>query len=243
MGAAAAKAIEDIDDTPGMQAEARLAVATHAVLHWNRFTGADNDDAGIWDAEATSLLSAVDEILGLKETQAFPMASPARRRMDSALGVAMSRLMDEFLSLRVWDASQLEGTGDLRVLDADGELSLTTDEGGTSTGELSLTTTGELHAPDRSVTSWKDVLTTFADDAFSDDLGLICPASLPVLHEIALRVIRAGYTKELLQTFTKAPCLVLDRCAKLLPRHALLPELQFVYSYYMDTSRVDEVQR
>ena len=103
MGAAVAKAHQALEDTagaPGTPAEARLAVAAHALLQWDC-----SPDAGIWDAEAActkrSLLSAVDEILHLKEIHAFPMASPARHRMDTALGVAMSRLMDEFLLLRI----------------------------------------------------------------------------------------------------------------------------------------------
>ena len=220
MGAAVAKALEGIADAPGTLAEARLAVAANAVL---RSPGAD---AVIWDAEATcvnrSLLSAIDEILQLKETAAFPTASPARRRMDGALAVAMSRLMDEFLLLRVWDASQQEGKDGLRV--AAEKLSVSLAPGGsgvwpafptggtTSTGELSVSTTDELRASGRSLSNWPDnALTTSVDGTFSDDLHLICPASLPVLHEIATRVIRAGYTKELLQTFTKAPCHVLDR--------------------------------
>ncbi|CAO2167417.1 unnamed protein product [Urochloa humidicola] len=229
---AVAKALQGIADAwgPGTVAEARLAVAAHAVLHWDR--SPDADDAGVWDAEATcanrGLLTAVDEILHLKETHAFPMASPARRRMDAALGVAMSRLMDEFLLLRVWDASQLEGRHGLRV--AAERLSVSVGPGGsgvclafptggsTSTGELSVSSTGELRASGTSLSSWPDVLSTtvFVDDVFSEDLRLICPASLPVLHEIALRVIRAGYTKELLQTFAKAPCHVLDRFLSIL---------------------------
>ncbi|CAL4946068.1 unnamed protein product [Urochloa decumbens] len=225
MGAAVAKAKEDIAAAPGTLAEARLAVAAHAVLHWDR-------SAGGWDAEATcdnrSLLSAVDEILDLKETHAFPMASPARRRMDGALGVAMSRLMDEFLLLRVWDTSQLEGRHGLHAA-AERLLSVSIGPGGsgvclafptggsTSTGELSVNTTGELRASSTSLSSWPDVLGVFVDGEFSEDLDLICPASLPpVLHEIALRVIRAGYTNELLQTFAKAPCDVVDRFLSIL---------------------------
>lgn len=49
------------------------------------------------------------------------------------------------------------------------------------------------------------------DGETPDELNLICLASLPVLHEISLRVIRAGYTKELLHAFSNAPCDVLDR--------------------------------
>ncbi|RLN22871.1 exocyst complex component EXO70A1-like [Panicum miliaceum] len=186
MGAAVAKALEGIADAPGTLAEARLAVAAHAVLR------SPDADADIWDAEATcvnrSLLSAVDEILQLKENNAFPVACPARRRMDGALGVAMSRLMDD----GVWPAFPTGGT--------------------TSTAEFSVTTTDELRVSGRSLSSLPDnALTVSVDGTLSDDLHLICPASLPVPHEIATRVIRAGYTKELLQTFTKAPCHVLDR--------------------------------
>ncbi|CAD6228640.1 unnamed protein product [Miscanthus lutarioriparius] len=227
MGAAVAKAHQALEDTagaPGTPAEARLAVAAHALLQWYC-----SPDAGIWDAEAActkrSLLSAVDEILHLKEIHAFPMASPARRRMDTALGVAMSRLMDEFLVLRVWDASQLQGTDGL--LFAVQKLSVSLASGGgvwpafptggsASSGEFSVSDSDELYASDRSLSTWPDVVTVVVDGAFSDGLDLICPASLPVLHEIALRVIRAGYTKELLQTFTKASCQVLDRFLSIL---------------------------
>ncbi|KAJ1286698.1 hypothetical protein BS78_03G371900 [Paspalum vaginatum] len=88
--------------------------------------------------------------------------------------------------------------------------------GSTSTGELSVGTTDELHASGRSLFSCPDMVTVFVDGTVPNDLHLICPASLSVLHEIALRVIRAGYTKELLQTFTKAPCHVLDRFLSIL---------------------------
>ncbi|KAG0540619.1 hypothetical protein BDA96_03G424400 [Sorghum bicolor] len=150
------------------------------------------------------------------------MASPARRRMDSALGVAMSRLMDEFLLLRVWDASQLQGTDgllfaveklsvSLQASGGGGEWPAFPTEGSASSGAFSVSASDELYASDRSLSTWPDVVTVIVDGAFSDELDLICPASLSVLREIALRVIRAGYTEELLQTFTKAPCHVLDR--------------------------------
>ncbi|XP_062207822.1 exocyst complex component EXO70A1-like [Phragmites australis] len=229
MGASVAKAIEDFSDAPQTLAEARLAVAAHAVLQWDCSPDAGTGTTGVWDAEATctnrDLLSAVDEILHLKEINAFPMTSPARRRMDSALGVAMSRLMDEFLLLRVWDGSQLQGISDLRIaverlsvsLPSSGGVWLAFPTGGsTSTGELSLSTTDELRASGGSLSSLPDVLTVSVDGTISDELDLICPASLSVLHEIALRVIRAGYTKELLHTFTKSPCHVLDRFLSIL---------------------------
>ncbi|CAL4972587.1 unnamed protein product [Urochloa decumbens] len=182
MGAAVAKALDGIADAPATLAEARLAVAAHAVLQWDSSPAADA--VGVWDADAAcanrSLLSAVDEILDLKETHAFPMASPARRRMDGALGVAMSRLMDELLLLRVWDASQLEGRHGLRV--AAERLSVSVGPGGSgvclafptgdgststgglsvsTTGGLSVSTTGELRASSTSLSSWPD--TVFVD--------------------------------------------------------------------------------
>ncbi len=54
-------------------------------------------------------------------------------------------------------------------------------------------------------------VTILLDGEFFDELDLFSPASLSVLHHIAQRVIRAGYTKELLHTFTNAPCDVFDR--------------------------------
>lgn len=72
----------------------------------------------------------------------------------------------------------------------------------TSTGEVSFSTVDELYASNESQPAGADV---FLDGKFPDELDLICPTSLSILHEISLRVIRAGYTEELLQTFTNAP--------------------------------------
>ncbi|KAL6840017.1 hypothetical protein ACP4OV_029827 [Aristida adscensionis] len=220
MGAVVGKAVEDFAGAP-----VRLAVAEHAVLRWSGSSGAD---AGVWDVDAAatcsgrSFLSAIDEILLLKETQAFAMVSPARRRTETALGVAMSRLMEEFLRLRVWDASPLQGGAASRLRFAvenlstsvapsgDASLAFPTGGGGAATtGELSLASSDELYASGGSRTSRPD--TVSVDIKFLDELDLICPASLPVLHEMALRVIRAGHTRDLLRTFNKAPCDVLDR--------------------------------
>uniref|UniRef100_A0ACD5W2A8 Uncharacterized protein n=1 Tax=Avena sativa TaxID=4498 RepID=A0ACD5W2A8_AVESA len=191
---------------------------------------------GIWDAQATctngSLLAAVDEIIFLKETHAFPMSSAAGRRMEGVLRAAMSRLMEELLSLRVWDGSQLEGRSGLRFALDRFSVSMTATRSlsspalafltsgsmastvRASTGEFSFNTVDELYASGGSqLPAGPDVL---LDGKFPDELDLICPGSLAVLHEISLRVIRAGYTKELLQTFTNAPCDVLDRFLSIL---------------------------
>lgn len=213
MGAVAGKAVEGFAAAPKTQAEARLAIAGHVILQWNRSPGADT---GIWDAEATytnrSLLAAVDEILHLAETQPFPAVSAARRRLDSALGVAMSRMVEEFLRLRVWNASQSQLRAAVEKLSVSlpaSGLSLAFPSTGdtTSTGS----TAGELYASSGSPASIPDEVAALFDGEFLDKLDLICPASVSVLHEIAHRVIRAGYTEELLQAFTNAPCDVLDR--------------------------------
>ncbi|TVU36141.1 hypothetical protein EJB05_18058, partial [Eragrostis curvula] len=222
MGAAATKAVDELADAPKPQAELRLAVAEQFLLQWRPSRRADT---GIWDAEAVcvnrGLLSALDDIVHLKEIQAFPMASPARTRMDSALAVAMSRLMEEFLLLRVWDASGLQGLTGLGFADEtqrSASASLAFFKScSTSTDELSLkSTSDELYASSGSHSSRPDMVTVVVDGTFLDDLDLICPGSLPVLHEIALRVIRAGYTGELIRTFTKPPCDVLDRFLSIL---------------------------
>lgn len=219
MGAAAGKAAQDFAAAPETQAEHRLSIAEHVVLEWHR-ARSSGPDASIWDADATctnkSLLTAVDEILLLAEINAFPMVSAARRRMDTALGVAMSCLVEEFLRLRVWDASQLEGRCGLRfaveklmvsAADCGVPLLFPTDDSNSTVGTI----LSELYASGGSESSGPDVVTVFLDGKFLDELGLIRPPSLSVLHEIALRVIRAGYTNELLHTFTNAPCDVLDR--------------------------------
>jgi hypothetical protein len=44
-----------------------------------------------------------------------------------------------------------------------------------------------------------------------NELDLVRPAGVSVLHEIALRMVRAGCTQELVRAFANAPCDVLDR--------------------------------
>jgi hypothetical protein len=232
MGAAVGKATEDLASSAGpTRAEDRLAVAERVLGEFERRRmSGGGTSVGIWDAQATctngALLAAVDEIIFLKETHAFPMASAAGRRMEAVLRAAMSRLMEELLSLRVWNGSQLEGRSGLHFAVERLSVSMTTTRSlsspalvfltsgsttstvRTSTREFSFSTVDELYASGGSQPAGADV---FFDGKFQDELHLICPRSLAVLHEISLRVIRAGYTKELLQTFTNAPCDVLDR--------------------------------
>ncbi|KAF0916388.1 hypothetical protein E2562_007489 [Oryza meyeriana var. granulata] len=206
MGATVGKAVPAEGDY-----EARFAYAENAVLQWNRSPGIDT---GIWDAAAAytnkHLLYAVDEILDLAESRPFPPASAAARRLDNALRVAMSRMMDEFLRLRVWNASSQE----LRF--AVEKLSIAVSANALwlafpSTGARSSTASTVGRASGGSPSSTHGDMAALLDGEFLDELELLCPASLPVLHEIALRVIRAGYTKELVQKFTNSPCDVLDR--------------------------------
>ncbi|KAM3188973.1 hypothetical protein ACQJBY_067740 [Aegilops geniculata] len=233
MGAAAGKAVEGSASAGTARAEDRLAVAERVVFDLDcRRSSYDGTNVGIWDAQATctnkGLLAAIDEIVFLKETHAFPTASTAGRRMDGALRAAMSHLMEEVVKLRVWDGSQLEGRSGLRF--AVEKLSVSMASRGSSsiafligdststartgdsistvrssTGDFSYSTVDELYA---SGGSQRGVVTGFKS---LDEFDLICPASVSVLHEISKRVIRAGYTKELLQAFDNAPCDVLDR--------------------------------
>uniref|UniRef100_J3L6W4 Exocyst subunit Exo70 family protein n=1 Tax=Oryza brachyantha TaxID=4533 RepID=J3L6W4_ORYBR len=223
MGAAAGagKAVGDIAAASSKtQAERRLAVAEQAILGWRRACS-----PGVWDSDATctneSLLSAVDEIILLAEIHAFPMASAARRSMEGALGVAVSCLVGEFLRLRVWDASQMEIRLGLRF--AAGKFPVPAATSGVSlslafptTGSISTASTiDELYASGGSQSSAADAVTVLLDGDFFDELDLM-PASLSVLHQIALRIIRGGFTKELLHAFTNAPCDVLDRFMSIL---------------------------
>ncbi|XP_047095382.1 exocyst complex component EXO70B2-like [Lolium rigidum] len=237
MGAAAGKDVGDFTSSAGTtRAEDRLAVAEHVIVEFGRRRmSGDRNTLGIWDAQATctnkSLLAAVDEIVFLKEMQAFPMATAAGRRMDGALRAAMSHLMEELLSLRVWEGSQLEGRRGLCFAIEKLSISMTMTAGvsspalvfltdsstastvRTNTGEVSFSTIDELCTSGGSQPAGPD---DFLDGKFPGELDLICPGSLSVLHDISLRVIRAGYTKELLQTFTIAPCDVLDRFLSIL---------------------------
>lgn len=76
------------------QCGARLAFA-----EWNR-------SPGIWDADGKctnrDLLAVVDEVLCRAEEDPSTC-----RNLDRVIALAMSPLMEEFLRVRVWDASQL----------------------------------------------------------------------------------------------------------------------------------------
>uniref|UniRef100_A0ACD5UIF8 Uncharacterized protein n=1 Tax=Avena sativa TaxID=4498 RepID=A0ACD5UIF8_AVESA len=176
---------------------------------------------------------------------AFPTDSAAGRRMNGALHAGMSRLMKEVTSLRVWDGSRLEGSTGLRFaveklsvsmasrgvssssfafLTEDDSISTArTGDSTASTGELSSSTVDEL--------LYASGGTVLLEGEFLDELSLICPGSLSVLHEVSLRVIRAGYTEELLDTFTHAPCDILDRFLSILQVGCSLETGRQVMSY------------
>ncbi|TVU36138.1 hypothetical protein EJB05_18054, partial [Eragrostis curvula] len=215
MGAAVGKASEDLAGTPKTQAAARLACAEHALLQWNRSPGADS---GIWDADAKytnrGLLSAVDEVIILAEEDPFPVAdsSADRRRLDSAVAVAVSRMVEEFMRVRVWDASQMRVAVDRLSLASSGASLMVFPSAGDRTSTAS--TGEELDSSDgsqsRASSSVPDEIAALMDGEFLDKLALIRPAGVSVLHEIAQRVVRADCTKDFLRAFANAPCDVLD---------------------------------
>jgi len=219
MGAAVGKPAFGVAVSPKTQAEARLALAEHALLQWTRSPGADS---GIWDADASctnrGLLAAVDEVLLLAAEDPFPLPAPtaasARRRLDSAVGAAASRMVEEFLRVRVWNASRLRGAVDRLSLASTG-LSLQVFPSAGERASSAGTGGGEVDASDgsrsRASSSVPDEIAVLLEADVWDGLDLICPAGVSVLHEIALRIVRAGCTEELFRAFANAPCDVLDR--------------------------------
>jgi exocyst complex component 7 len=216
MGAAVGKPAFGVAVAPKTQAEERLALAEHALLQWTRSPGADS---GIWDAGASytnrGLLAAVDEVLLLAAENPFPLpeAASARRRLDSAVGAAASRMVEEFLRVRVWNASLLRGAVHRLSLASTNQSRLifpSARERNSSAG-----TGGVVDASDgsrsRASSSVPHEVAALLDTEVWDDLDLICPAGVSVLHEIALRVVRAGCTEVLFRAFANAPCDVLDR--------------------------------
>lgn len=215
MGAAVGKPAFGVAVAPKTQAEERLALAEHALLQWTRSPGADS---GIWDAGASytnrGLLAAVDEVLLLAAENPFPLpeAASARRRLDSAVGAAASRMVEEFLRVRVWNASLLRGAVHRLSLASTNQSRLifpSARERNSSAG-----TGGVVDASDgsrsRASSSVPHEVAALLDAEVWDDLDLICPAGVSVLHEIALRVVRAGCTEVLFRAFANAPCDVLD---------------------------------
>ncbi|KAJ1286703.1 hypothetical protein BS78_03G372000 [Paspalum vaginatum] len=215
MGAAVGKPAFGFAVAPRTQADERLALAEHALLQWTRSPGAD---AGIWDAEASytnrALLAAVDEVLLLAEGRLFPLpaASSARRRLDDAVGAATARMVEEFLRVRVWNASPLRGAVDRLSLPSSGVSMLVFPSAGERASSAS--TGGELDASDGSRSGASsgvpDEIAALLDGERWDELDLVRPAGVSVLHEIALRMVRAGCAMELSQAFANAPCDVLD---------------------------------
>ncbi|GJM92265.1 hypothetical protein PR202_ga08716 [Eleusine coracana subsp. coracana] len=227
MGAAMGKAAEHLAGAAETRAAAaRLAFAEHAMLQWNRSPGADT---GIWDADGnftnSCLLAAVDELLLLaKEDPSFA----ARRHLDGSVALAVSRMVEELLRVRVWNAAQLRFAVDRLALASSGASAMAfhsaagnrTNSTSTGGGTSSASTGRELDASDgsqqprRVSLSWSVVpeeIAALVDGEFLDEqVDLICPAGVSVLHEIAQRVVRADGTKEFLRAFANAPCDVLD---------------------------------
>ncbi|GJM92268.1 hypothetical protein PR202_ga08719 [Eleusine coracana subsp. coracana] len=184
------------------------------MLQWNRSPGSNS---GIWDANGNctngGLLAVVDEVLLLAEEDPFPAESSSdRRKLDSVVAFAVFRMMEEFRRVRVWNSSQLLADVNLQPL----ACLPSADERGnsSSTGYTTSTTStgGDIYASDgsRFRVSRSDEVAILMDGEFLDEIDLICPAGVSVLHEIAQRVIRAGGTEEFLQAFATAPCDVLD---------------------------------
>ncbi|CAO2182005.1 unnamed protein product [Urochloa humidicola] len=206
-------------------AEERLAAAEHALLQWARSPGAD---AGVWDADASrtnrALLAAVDDVLLLAEEDPFPLlllpgASSPRRRLEDAVAAAASRLVEEFLRVRVWDASPLRAAADRLALASSGASLLVFPSAGDRTSSTS--TGGDVDLSDggsrsRASSGVPDEVAALLESGVWDELDLVRPAGVSVLHEIALRMVRAGCDKELVRAFANAPCDVLDRFLSIL---------------------------
>ncbi|CAL4946064.1 unnamed protein product [Urochloa decumbens] len=229
MGAAVGKPAFGLAVAPrtAAHAEERLAAAEHALLQWARSPGAD---AGVWDADASrtnrALLAAVDDVLLLAEEDPFPLlllpgAASPRRRLDDAVAAAASRMVEEFLRVRVWDASPLRAAADRLALASSGASLLVFPSAGDRTSAASSGTGGEVDASDggsrsRASSGVPDEVAALLESEVWDDLDLVRPAGVSVLHEIALRMVRAGCTKELSRAFANAPCDVLDRFLSIL---------------------------
>ncbi|TVU36140.1 hypothetical protein EJB05_18057, partial [Eragrostis curvula] len=163
----------------------------------------------IWDADGNctsrNFLSAVDKALCLAEED-----PSARRYLDHDIDNAMSHMVAQIQIVRVWKASQLCVAVDRLFPNAADSMS--TSDRTTTTGTVS--SGMELDASD-GIQCWASscVPDEFAAlvDGGLEVLDLIRPAGVSVLHEIAQRVICAGYTKQFLQKMESVPCNVLDR--------------------------------
>ena len=152
-------------------------------------------------------------LLAEEDPRPLPGASPARRRLDSAVGAATLRMVEEFLRVRVWDASPLRVAVDGLALASSGVSLLVFPSAGDRTSDAS--SGGEVDASDgtrsRASSGVPDEVAVLLEGEVWDELDLVRPAGMSVLHEIALQMVRAGCTKELFRAFLNTPCDVLDR--------------------------------
>ncbi|CAO2196543.1 unnamed protein product [Urochloa humidicola] len=187
MGAAVGKPAIGLAVAPrtAAHAEERLAAAEHALLQWARSPGAD---AGVWDADASrtnkALLAAVDDVLLLVEEDPFPLlllpgASSPRLRLEAAVAAATSRMVEEFLRVRVWDASPLRAAADRLALASSGASLLLFPSAGDRTSAATASTDGTRS---RASSGVPDEVAELLESEVWDDLDLVRPAGVSVLH-------------------------------------------------------------
>lgn len=212
MGGAVGKPTKDFAGAPEINRELPPDFAV-----WrDRSPGAE---PGIWEADGNfvdrSLLGAADEVLLLMVDDMPPYG---RLHHHGTIDAVMFQLVEEFQRVRVWNASELRVAIDRIALALLSHEPLMVHPsaldrcGTTSTGDRSSTVSTD---GSRSRVSWGGLDAVAAvmdlDGEFFDDLDLVCPTGVSVLHEIAQRVILADRTEDLLQEFRDARCDVLDR--------------------------------
>ncbi|OEL38539.1 hypothetical protein BAE44_0000441 [Dichanthelium oligosanthes] len=117
-------------------------------------------------------------------------------------------MVAEFLRVRVWNSSSRLRVAVHRLSLASSSVSLPS---AAADKTSSVGTGGDVDAShgsrSRASSAGPDEVAALLDDGESwDELDLICPAGVSLLHAIALRVNRAGCTMELFRAFSKAPC-------------------------------------
>ncbi|GJM92264.1 hypothetical protein PR202_ga08715 [Eleusine coracana subsp. coracana] len=119
MGAAVGKSTVDLSGAADTRAAARLAFAKHTIMTMAQ----RNRSPAIWDADGNytnrGFLSAVDKVLLMAEEDPSAGAS-----LDSVVALAMSRMVEEFLRVKVWNASHLRFAVDKLSLAAKSESAM-----------------------------------------------------------------------------------------------------------------------
>ncbi|XP_078156399.1 exocyst complex component EXO70B1-like [Carex rostrata] len=185
----------------------QLEAAEKVVMRW------DSSDSLLFESSGDVIslyLSAVDDLIAISSSSLSAEGGvDIRLRAENVLQLAMSRLEEELHPLLIRNTVPLDATGlscSLRRL----SLSF-------PSSEADFDTSSEFDTADTATPTSSLAPTTPHHPLLEDpSLNLIRPEAVSDLRDLADRMIRAGYAKELVQVYCSIRKDVLDECLSIL---------------------------